>query len=668
MKREFKANNILMLCLVALTTWCFYACDDDPVGGKPQMGGEPLLGFPADTVFEAIPGDEVKVPFNVGYDWNITSNKDWCKIDGEYKNARGKAGNNTVTFVVSELGDLFAADTAAITLHMNKDKRIIAHIIRYATKEYTLSVKEEDVEYADGESIVIGMNGQQVLNLALNFSVDQLRYEFPEWIKMERKANVVTLNVVEESLKYVINNIGDSLCFYKDSTLRRNFHVQYVGMDPREIRIDSKPEDVLIVSRDATRATIGGEKYAFPLNFTITALNDKYQIISLSYEKSTGYKVLPEGERWFTINDIKGEVQLSVKSENKDLYERTAHLFAVPQLIADSLENDEAVIDYFYEEVDSLTKLREAAEPYCMVVIAQDGEANITITPEAQWGVKVTSDGEGYFDVIKGDTCYTPMEVTIETYRGYEFVCASQDNNGYSIVPLEDSWLDIEDDKQGNVNISFEANDGNERTLYLFALPLPIIESLDAESLDYQEKLYKKLFEEVDSIVEMKVDAEMFFVAKFVQDANESSAIKVYKNSKDGWASIDVTKETNVEWLEIAANPNDSLKGVAPNKVFHCDMLMGMSYIINPLLALDEWGGSGFQEDARGIEVYGKSGKKYNPKEKDYTEDYGIMEEIEGNYMLVTFTGSYKKIKEDFIVYFINRERKCLKALVVTAR
>ena len=651
--------NILLTGVVALAAWLFSACDDE------QMGGNAILGFPTDTLFaEAVPFDTVKVSFNVGYDWNITSDREWCRIDGEYKNVRGKAGSNTVEFVIGESGDLFLADTASITLHMNADSRTIARIVRCATKNYSIEVRDGERVYVDGESIVIGMTGSQVLELGTNFNIDQLRYEFPQWIKMEREGKTITLNVVEESLKNPIDNEEDSLCLYKDSTVRRSFHVQYAGMSPWEIRVDSKIESALIVSRDAKRAYADDVRYQLPVTFTVTALNDQFDIVSLGYAKDSGCYVLSETDRWFAIDSINGNVRLSGIKENEGI-ERTAHLLVLPKELADSLGGDDAVLECLCEMVEGMMELKEDAEKYRLVTIAQDGVANITITPEAQWNVKVTADGKGYYDAIKGDTCYNPMKVTIDTYRGYELICATYDTRvGCTLINIEESWLKIDDDKQGNVNISFAKNADNERTLLLMALPLPIIESLDPESPNYWENLSNELFEDVDSLNEIKMEAEKYVIAKFIQEPNEGNSIKV---KKKGIEDVEVTKETDAEWLAIAANPNDSLQGVAPNKVFHCSMKLGYSYMINPLIPLEEWGGNGFQEDKRGIEIYGKSGKKYEPgKGYDYIDDYTLMEEIEGNYMLVTLTADRKKMTEDFIIYFIDGERTCLKALVVT--
>ena len=659
MNTKSNKHNIFFFCLMVLATWFVGACDDE------TMGGETLLGFPADTLFVATPGEEVDVTFNVGYDWNITSDKEWCKVDGEYKNTRGKAGKSTVTFVVSEFGNLFAADTAAITLYMNDDSRVIARIVRNATKKYTLTVKNGERVCVAGETIEIGVTGKQTLSVELNFGVDQLRYTFPEWVKMEREEKNLTLSVAEESLKYAINNSKDSLCVYKDSTLRQSFHLQYTGMSPREIRIGSKIEETLIVSQDAKKAFVGEEKYSFPLKFSVSAFNDQYEIVTLGYTKDGGCYVLSDDESWFTAYGIGGIVELSKIKENEGL-DRTMHLLALPQEIADSLDSDEMMLAYLCEDVEGIVELKEDAEQYRMVTVSQDGVANITIIPEAQWGVKVTSDGKGYHDVIKGDTCYSPMEVEIETHRGYELVCASYDlDGGCKLMDLEDSWLDIKDDKKGKVSIEFMENMGNERTLYLFALPLPIVENLKSLEGTYQDNLSNELFENIDGLNEVKVDAEKYVVAKFLQEANEGNAIKVYTQS---WSSIEVVKETDPQWLEIAAHL-DTLAGVAPNKVFHCEMMMGFSYTINPLFSLDEWGngGKGFQEDKRGIEIYGKSGKKYEPGNgKDYDDEYGMMEEIEGDYMLVTLTGDADKITEDFIIYFVDSERGCLKALVVT--
>ena len=486
MEKKYNKSSILMLCLMLLTTWCITACDDE------SMGGSNTLGFPMDTLFVADPGTEVDVTFNVGYDWKVTSDKPWCRVDGEYMSDEGKAGQNTVTFMISKTGDLSVEDTATVTLSMNNDSRTLARIVRSAVKKsYTLEVKDSTRVYANGESIVIGMTGQQSLDLELNFNIDQLKYEFPEWVKMGREGKTITLNVAEESLKYVINNEDDSLYLYKDSTVRRSFHVQYLGMDPESIAIEGEVlKQEVFVTQDAKHAKVNGESCDLSLLFTITALEDEFKVIALSESVEGNYKVENEDSCWVSMPKVgaisKDKVMLEIKNANDGLNERTMHFFALPMAIAENLDSDDAVLEFFCEAGDdSLTCFKESAEHYRMVTIVQYGEAHITIDPEAGWGGKVTADGTGYFDAIRGDTCYTPMEVDITTNYGYELICATYDTKvGYSLIGLEEGWLDIEDDKQGHVNIGFTENQGNERSLLLMALPLPVIESLGPESPD----------------------------------------------------------------------------------------------------------------------------------------------------------------------------------------
>jgi hypothetical protein len=96
------------------------------------------------------------------------------------------------------------------------------------------------------------------------------------------------------------------------------------------------------------------------------------------------------------------------------------------------------------------------------------------------------------------------------------------------------------------------------------------------------------------------------------------------------------------------------------------------------LLPLSVWDTSNADNQDR-VEIYAKSGVKYKAgkgAEDHYTEEHGIMEEIEGNYMLVTLSANIKNVTEDgtieyfmdedFIIYFIDADTNILKALVIT--
>lgn len=666
MKIRNKRINILFSCLVTLTTWCFTACDD-PMGGDTV----PALGFPTDTlVVDALPGDTVPVSFKVGYNWKLNSDREWCRVNGEDKSFGGKAGANTVNFVVSDLGNLFEDDEATITLHMNNEKRVIAIITRRSTKDYDVQVNYNGQLLVGGESIVIGDSSRLVLGLEPNFKMDLLRMTAPTWIRLERREKSLIMNVDEDSLRYTINRMEDSLRMFKDSTFYRAFHVEYVGMNPREIYVGSQLESPLIVSRDAKRAHVDGTRCQMPVSFTITALKDEYEIITLNSYKNVVDGILTDSERWFTIDDDhRGNVALSVTESNTGK-DRTADIFALPQPIADSLSavGEEAVIAFFYDTTEDMTDIKEGAKKYFLAQVTQDGEYDITITPETQWGLKVTMDGKEYFDAILGDTVKAPVKVEIESTRGYELICADY-NGKYTPMSVEDSWLNIEDNQQGgkgNVNISFDANDGAERTLLLFALPLSFVESMEPGSENYYKNLSTALFP-ADSLLEDQY-AE-FVVAKFTQEANPENAIKVLKG---GRSLVEVSPETDSEWLKIA-----KVKGVPNNKVFGCSMSLAYFYQIKPLIHMDEWAPttdtlnwvpiqteSELKDsvDVRDkIEIYGKSGKLYEAG-VDYKMESMLMEEVEGPYYLVQIKvekdvdkgNGFYKINEDFIIYFIN--------------
>ena len=248
-------------------------------------------------------------------------------------------------------------------------------------------------------------------------------------------------------------------------------------------------------------------------------------------------------------------------------------------------------------------------------------------------------------------------------------MCACYDSHsGYTMMDVADSWLQVTDDQKGNVAVRFDANDGNERILYLFALPLPLVESLDPESADFHANLFAELFGEAEGEgsegqFEVKEKAVQFVIAKFTQEADEENSIKVFKR---GIESIDVVKETEQAWLDMAA-----AKGVAANKVFRCSMSMDYKYQINPLIPLSLWY-TAFPENKDRIEVYSKSGQRYEAG-VEFEEEHTMMEETEGNYMLVQLIANDYKvdgkwvcyIQEDFIIYFIDNDTNYLKALVM---
>ena len=655
--RIMKNNtNVLLLCMMMLASWCFTACDE-------TMGGDSTLGFPTKTVVaEKYPGDTVLFSFNVSYNWRLTSDKDWCRVDGDYKSTSGKPGEHTVVFVIGEPENLFAAEEALITMRINDESRVVARITCLASKEYEVKVSAEDKVYAPGESIAIGPSGELVLSLTPNFNIEQLGCKFPTWIEMQRVDALMTLTVKADSLKYVINNESDSLCLFKDTTYYSSYHVQYVGMDPRSVLVEGQMEEPLVVSRDAKRAyvnNVNGESKELPVSFRVTALNDEYQVMSLGYDNVNGYSFLTDENRWFDLTDNNhGEIILSVTEENEGK-DRTAILFVFPKIIADSLASVgvEGIEAFLYGDTDG--ELKEEAKQYLLIQVTQYGATSITIEPETRWGLKVAVDGMTYTTSTLTDTLEAPMKVTITSDNGYELVHVSYDNEvGCMIISETESWINVSDDRQGNIEVSFERNTGNMRTAYLLALPAVIAEDKD----NLEAELFGMAERYDEGPLEIKVDAEKYVVAQFIQEAEEESSLKVI-DANFGWKYLTVENEMDEKWLNIAA-----AKGVSPKKVFKTELKNGASYLLNPLLAEEVWAPGDSNRNDR-IEVYSESGHKYvqgKGENDDFDAEPTKMEEEEGNYMLMQFTTSYNMpLDEYYIIYFVTADDVYLKALVV---
>ncbi len=652
----------LLLCMFALAPWMLGACDDT-MGGNTTTAIE----FPADTLTEVVsPGDTVAVEFIATVNWKVASDRNWCMTADGYTDAVGKSGKHTVSFIINDKDYGFVEDTAKITLWMGDESQVIASITRRA-KGYFMEISNRDsIPYAVGESIVLGTLGTLELNVNTNIVLDQLRLSTPAWIRPKRDGKVIALEVVKDSLRYTINHPTDSFTLSKsDGTFSQSYHVQYMGMDSRKLRVIPQIEGTLVVSRDAKQCYVNNTEYTAPIALTVEALNNGYELLSMAYYGDEGYAIIPENDCWFAVEDDRcGNISLTFAVENQG-NERTASLWALPQAIVDSLIGcpegyDEAVADFLLEELDGRKEIRLDAQQFCLVKMMQEKSLDwmVTISPEARWNLRVSSDGTIYSDAIRGDTCDAPVKALVT--GSYQLVCAEYSNTaGCTVVEVEDSWFEIIDNKQDSLEVRFKANEGNERIMYLFALPLVLVESLESESEAFHANLSGELFEENEGLLEVKTNAEQYMIAKFTQEADEESSMRVFDKEFKG---IDVVKETDQEWLDIAA-----AKGVAPNKVFRCSMEFGFSYTINPLIPLSVWD-TGNDENKDGIEVYGKSGKKYvSGKDNDYKEDHVIMDEIEGsNYMLVTLIANYKNIKEDIVIYFVDNETDYLKALVVT--
>ena len=93
-----KINKIFSVA-VALTAIFLSACNEDPQGTTPK--------FPSETqTFTVDTNDTVVVAFSAHSSWQLSSDAMWCKVDGLFLDTSGKAGEQLVTFVITDDGTM----------------------------------------------------------------------------------------------------------------------------------------------------------------------------------------------------------------------------------------------------------------------------------------------------------------------------------------------------------------------------------------------------------------------------------------------------------------------------------------------------------------------------------------------------------------------------------
>ncbi len=100
---------------------------------------------------------------------------------------------------------------------------------------------------------------------------------------------------------------------------------------------------------------------------------------------------------------------------------------------------------------------------------------DVILTPATQWGLRVSVDGKTYKEADMTGAAHEAPFTAMVTVRNdaYELFYAVYDKaTGCSLVSQDDiEWCTVQDDKKGNVSVSFSENNGGKRTAYLFVLP-----------------------------------------------------------------------------------------------------------------------------------------------------------------------------------------------------
>ena len=375
MKKMANKKNLLLLCLAVASTVLLGSCDD-------VMGGKTSLVFPSQMGFEdVLPGDTVHVSFTTDVIWQLSSDAMWCKVDGSFLDTSGKAGSQSVAFVIGDEARTVDASKANISLRLGDESRVIAVVTRKGITDAVI-MGCDTINYSHGQTLVIGTSGTQSLALRkTTFDSNNLYVSSnADWFDIVREDTVFTLTVKEDFLKYSQCSSIDSICFSdKDKPMMR-LNVHYTGMDARSVVLTPETQWDVVVSVDGTTYKdamyeMSGEIYEAPFTSTVATLNDAYTLYYATYDKTKGCTLVDvDSEQWFAVQDDK-KGNLSITFDSNEGSQRVAYVFVLPQMLNDSLNSvgENAIADFLFEEKDGKLEVKEGEnERYLVAEFIQE--------------------------------------------------------------------------------------------------------------------------------------------------------------------------------------------------------------------------------------------------------------------------------------------------------
>lgn len=375
MKKMANKTNLLLLCLAVASTVLLGSCDG-------IMGGKTSLVFPSQMAFDdVVPGDTVHVSFTSDVYWQLSSDAMWCKVDGAFLDTSGKAGSQSVAFVIGDEARTVDASKANISLRLGDETRVIAVVTRKGITDAVV-MGCDTTNYSHGQTLVIGTSGTQSLVLRkVTFDSNNLYVSSnADWFEISQKDSVYTLTVKEEYLKYSQYSTTDSICFSDIDKPMIRLNVHYTGMDARSVVLTPETQWDVVVSVDGTTYKdamyeMSGEIYEAPFTSTVATLNDAYTLYYATYDKAKGCTLVDvDSEQWFAVQDDK-KGNLSITFEPNEGSQRVAYVLVLPQLLNDSLNSvgGDAVADFLFEGKDGKLEVKEGEnERYLVAEFIQE--------------------------------------------------------------------------------------------------------------------------------------------------------------------------------------------------------------------------------------------------------------------------------------------------------
>ena len=403
-------KNKMLLGAVALAALLFSACND-------VIQGTTEVTFPTETqTFTVSPSDTIMVTFTASSSWQLSSDAMWCRVDGLFLDTNGKAGEQSVAFVINADGHSVNESKANITLRMGNESGVIAVVTRTGITN-AIVVGCDTLNYKHNQTVTIGTSGTQELVIRQStFDINNLYItKNAEWFDVERVDTIITLSVKAEYLKYSQHSITDSIYLSDKDTPMLCLNVQYSGMDAQKVILQPSTQWALKVSSDGLtyKESLYETLYEAPVKSTITVLNDAYTLYYAIYDNTAGCVLVDtDSKQWFAVQDDKsGHVNISFDANEGG--RRKAYVFVLPQALNDSLAGANTPIanmvsGLLFEKVEDKFEIKETSEQYLIAEFTQENaladffsiqhgtelyEIDFTQETDAQWLEQTASHG-----------------------------------------------------------------------------------------------------------------------------------------------------------------------------------------------------------------------------------------------------------------------------------
>lgn len=443
MKTLISKYWLVLMALVSVTLFTACSSDDDAV--------TPV--FPQVQTFAGAAGEVKEFTFEANESWSLSSDKIWCKLQGEKADAfviNGTAGKQTIKIKITDDDASKDMSVAQLFLNMGGQKVAIAEVKRSAAG-YDLKVYDAAGKDITETGITVGYNVYTKFTVKSNYRFAVTNT--PAWVDLEGGFLVGTPNkdavggvAFKEnqgvSAKYAIAKDGNYTITFtsEDGKAAVTIPVIYNGMTTSTMDVTyptSSQWAVWNVSLDGKVFTQNGSSlnggdtndftfYNF-VPFTLKTLGDAYQLVVFD-KKEDGLREETSGD--VKLQGEKGDVKLTIDALSSG--SREFLVYALPQSVFESLENG---LDGMLEE-DFMTVKSDYDRYFLMDVVQKEekkGDSEVTAPIVTSMGMNVDcalTTNDDFKSYAEGIFSYTGKDVFESTvYGGY-----------VAIYPQIDGW------------------------------------------------------------------------------------------------------------------------------------------------------------------------------------------------------------------------------------